>query len=66
MGESIVKVLLSQWAIIVYEIIVLAVLIFFIVWFMRQRRQQKKQKMEKLEQNKWQSFDASLRNEKRR
>lgn len=66
MGKQILEILLSQWAIIGYEIVILTVLIFFIIRFMKQRKWERQQKMNLVEQNKWQSFEESLQNEKRR
>lgn len=66
MGKQILEILLSQWAIIGYEIVILVVLIFFIVRLMKQRKRERQQKMNLVEQNKWQSFEESLQNEKRR
>lgn len=66
MSEQILQILLSLPAILMYEVLVMAVLLFWIIRLTKQRKQQKQQKIVMQEQQKWQTFEASLRNEKRR
>ena len=66
MNEQIVQTLLSKPAILIYEVLVMAVLLFWVIRLTKQRKQRKKENATMQEQQKWQSFENSLRNEKRR
>ena len=66
MMKQIIQILSSQPAILMYEVFVMAVLLFWVIRLTKQRKQQKQQKIVMQEQQKWQTFEASLRNEKRR
>lgn len=65
MNEQIVQILLSQPAILIYEVLVMAVLLFWVIRLTKQRKQRKKENVAMQEQQKWQTFENSLRNEKR-
>lgn len=64
--KSIGTMLLSWEAIIVYEILIFGLLVFFNVKFSLKRKREKQEKLLDMEQQQRQALDAALTNERRR
>ncbi len=60
------EILLSWEAIIVYEILILGVLVFFDVKFLLKRKREKQEELMNMEQQQRQALDVALTNERRR
>ena len=60
------EILLSWEAIIVYEILILGVLVFFDVKFLLKRKKEKQEELMNMEQQQRQALDVALTNERRR
>lgn len=64
--EAIKQLLLSQTAVLVYELLILAVLLVFIMIFTKKRRHRKQVQREVQERQAKQLLDDSLSNQRRR
>lgn len=64
--EGIMRLLLSQPAVAVYEVLAMAALLLSIVLLTKKRRQRKEQSMAAQERQARESLDGSLSNQRRR
>ena len=64
--KGVEEILLSWQAIIVYEVLILGILVFFNIKFSLKRKREKRERLMAMEQQQQQALDAALTNERRR